>query len=79
MWIGKPLPLARKRLALVSQTATVVTVIIAVALGAQLTLPQLLGGLIVFAGVALSSLRSTPSTVDAGPMDASPRITSAKL
>jgi drug/metabolite transporter (DMT)-like permease len=54
-------------------------VIIAVALGAQLTLPQLLGGLIVFAGVALSSLRSTPSTVDAGPMDASPRITSAKL
>lgn len=45
---------------------TVFTVIIAVALGAQLTLPQLIGGLIVFAGVALSSLRPARSLVAAG-------------
>jgi len=36
---------------------TVFTVIISVALGAQLTLPQAIGGLVVFAGVALSSLK----------------------
>ncbi|MDJ0338763.1 DMT family transporter [Cryobacterium sp. PH31-O1] len=36
---------------------TVFTVIIAVVLGAQLTAPQLVGGVIVFAGVALSTLR----------------------
>ena len=36
---------------------TVFTVIIAVVLGAQLTTPQLVGGVIVFAGVALSTLR----------------------
>ncbi|KGJ71957.1 hypothetical protein GY21_18585 [Cryobacterium roopkundense] len=36
---------------------TVFTVIIAVILGAQLTTPQLVGGVIVFAGVALSTLR----------------------
>ncbi|TFD64166.1 DMT family transporter [Cryobacterium ruanii] len=35
---------------------TVFTVIIAVVLGAQLTTPQLVGGVIVFAGVALSTL-----------------------
>ena len=38
---------------------TVFTVIIAVVLGAQLTTPQLAGGLIVFAGVALSTIRPT--------------------
>lgn len=36
---------------------TVFTVVIAVVLGAQLTTPQLIGGVIVFAGVALSTLR----------------------
>lgn len=36
---------------------TVFTVIIAVIMGAQLTTPQLAGGVIVFAGVALSTLR----------------------
>ena len=40
---------------------TVFTVIIAVILGAQLTTPQLVGGVIVFAGVALSTLRPTRS------------------
>lgn len=56
---------------------TVFTVAIAVALGAQLTLPQLLGGLIVFAGVALSSLRPARLAVAAVPMDASASSTSA--
>jgi len=37
---------------------TVFTVIIAVILGAQLTAPQLIGGVIVFAGVALSTRRA---------------------
>ena len=40
---------------------TVFTVIIAVILGAQLTTPQLIGGVIVFAGVALSTLRRAPT------------------
>ncbi|TDW30313.1 DMT family transporter [Cryobacterium psychrophilum] len=40
---------------------TVFTVIIAVILGAQLTAPQLIGGVIVFAGVALSTLRLAPA------------------
>jgi drug/metabolite transporter (DMT)-like permease len=57
---------------------TVFTVAIAIALGAQLTVPQVLGGLIVFAGVALSSLRPTRPAVATEPMDASPPITSAK-
>lgn len=38
---------------------TVFTVLIAVILGAQLTPPQLIGGVVVFAGVALSTLRPT--------------------
>jgi drug/metabolite transporter (DMT)-like permease len=37
---------------------TVFTVIIAVTMGSQLTLPQILGGLLVFGGVALSALRA---------------------
>ena len=36
---------------------TVFTVLISVILGAELTLPQAVGGLVVFAGVALSSLK----------------------
>ena len=40
---------------------TVFTVIITVILGAQLTAPQLVGGVIVFAGVALSTLRPARS------------------
>ncbi|MBG6212477.1 MAG: DMT family transporter [Cryobacterium sp.] len=42
---------------------TVFTVIIAVILGAQLTTPQLIGGVIVFAGVGLSTLRRATATV----------------
>lgn len=57
---------------------TVFTVVIAVAFGAQLTLPQLLGGLIVFAGVGLSSLRPAAGTAAAAPLDASPRSASSK-
>lgn len=56
---------------------TVFTVIIAVTMGGQLTLPQLLGGLIVFAGVALSSLRSAALPAAAAMHD-SPSTTSAK-
>lgn len=58
---------------------TVFTVVIAVALGAVLTVPQLLGGLIVFAGVALSSPRpaALPAAA-AAPMDVSPPMAGAK-
>lgn len=46
---------------------TVFTVIIAVTMGSQLTLPQILGGLLVFGGVALSALRGRRvATVGAG-------------
>src|SRR5665647_900063 len=46
---------------------TVFTVIIAVTMGSQLTLPQILGGLLVFGGVALSALRGRrAATVGAG-------------
>jgi len=41
---------------------TVFTVIISVILGAQLTLAQAIGGLVVFAGVALSSLKPRAKT-----------------
>jgi drug/metabolite transporter (DMT)-like permease len=39
---------------------TVFTVLISVTMGVRLTVPQVLGGLLVFAGVGLSSLRSAP-------------------
>jgi drug/metabolite transporter (DMT)-like permease len=42
---------------------TVFTVIISVILGAQLTLAQAIGGLVVFAGVALSSLKPRAKTL----------------
>lgn len=58
---------------------TVFTVVIAVALGEVLTLAQLLGGLIVFAGVALSSLRPAgrPAAATAAPTDVSPPLAGA--
>ncbi|WP_035876965.1 DMT family transporter [Cryobacterium sp. MLB-32] len=47
---------------------TVFTVIIAVIMGAQLSTPQLVGGVIVFAGVALSTLRpSRPASTPVKP------------
>ncbi len=53
---------------------TVFTVIIAVVLGAQLTLPQLVGGLIVFAGVALSTMRPARPRVRHPALDAPARV-----
>jgi drug/metabolite transporter (DMT)-like permease len=46
---------------------TVFTVIISVALGARLTLPDVLGGTLVFIGVALSSLRRRAAPPDPDP------------
>lgn len=46
---------------------TVFTVIIAVVLGAQLSTPQVVGGVIVFAGVALSTMRPARRQTVPGP------------
>jgi len=56
-WALKRIPAGRAGLFL--NLITVFTVIIAVVLGAQLTTPQLVGGVVVFAGVALSTRRPT--------------------
>jgi len=53
---------------------TVFTVIITVILGAQLTTPQLVGGVIVFAGVALSTLRPARATVRQPALDDRSRV-----
>jgi len=53
---------------------TVFTVIITVILGAQLTTPQLIGGVIVFAGVALSTLRPARATARQPALDDRTRV-----